>query len=263
MKGNCFSLIDTHLHWDQFPEDQMEGIVNQALQAKVEKAVAVATDPRSCLDLLQWKKRFPEFLVAGFGLHPEYHHGSQDKEQVLRLIGEHRDQIHAVGEVGLPYYRLREEERYCPPERESIRRLEEFLRIARDLDLPVILHAVHTMAAPVLDALLKIGVKRGVFHWLKAPKDVVDAILKANFYISVTPEVCYRERDQELVKQVSLDSLLLETDAPWPYHGLFKGQTSEPSWILESAKEVAAIKGIEVQTVAEKTTANARKLFAL
>ena len=246
-------LIDTHVHFDRFPEAEAEAIIRRARDAGVCRVFAVAMGEASCHSLLRWKERYPDFLEIAFGVHPEVEAGAGETERVLRLIRRHRGVIRAVGEVGLPHYSLPEGKRLVPPP-SAVKRLESFLEVARELDLPVSLHAVHAMAAPALRLLKKHRVRRAVFHWLKAPFDVVDAIVEAGYLVSVTPDVSVRERDRDLVRRVPLSSLVLETDAPWEYE---KGRPSEPAWVRRVAEEVARIKGCSLDEVGRVTTRNA------
>jgi TatD DNase family protein len=256
-----YPLVDSHVHWDQIPEEQMDEVIRRAKTAGVHMALSAATGPDSCRRLLHYQQQYPDFLRIGFGLHPEYESTSDDVRDVLRLIEKHRGHICAVGEIGLPYYCLAKEERFRPPSRSEKERLMPFLQIAAMLDLPVWLHAVHERTLPVLEMVLQAGVRRAVFHWLKAPAAIVREIVHAGFHISVTPEGCYRDRDRELIHQVPLTSLLLETDAPWSYGGPFAGRSSEPAMVVHVAKAVSEVKGLSLSQVAQVTTHNLRQLI--
>jgi TatD DNase family protein len=126
-----------------------------------------------------------------------------------------------------------------------------------------VLHAPHAAAADALDALRAAGVERAVFHWHKAPAEVTRAIVEAGHFLSVTPEVVYRERDRELVESVPLDSLLVESDAPWPYTGEFENTASGPWMAARVAEEVAKIKRLPVEETMYRLSENASRLFHL
>jgi TatD DNase family protein len=98
---------------------------------------------------------------------------------------------------------------------------------------------------------------------LKAPVDVVEELVEAGYFVSVTPEVCYRERDRDLVRRVPLGQLLVETDGPWPYEGEFRGSRTEPAMIFRAAEEIAHMKGVTIERVREILADNARRLFRL
>ena len=125
------------------------------------------------------------------------------------------------------------------------------------------LHAPHDAAFTAFEALQRHGIERAVFHWHKAPEGITRRIVAAGYFVSVTPEVVYRERDRALVGQVPLRSLLVESDGPWPYRGEFEGLASGPWLAARVAEEVAKLKEIPVDDVLTELTANACRLFEL
>ena len=105
--------------------------------------------------------------------------------------------------------------------------------------------------------------ERAVFHWHKASEDVTRAIVDAGYFISVTPEIVYRERDRELVEAVPLESLLVESDAPWQYQGEFAGMPSGPWLCARVVEEVAKIKRLPVEETMYRLSVNTCRLFDL
>jgi len=256
-------LIDTHIHLASPRYTDVAGLVAHAQAAGIGGVVAVAVDEASSRHILAMRETFPAFVCAGLGVHPERHVTDEETERVIALIRQERPRLAAIAEVGLPWYTVREE-----PDRERLivagePRLRRFLRLAKELDLAVVLHAPHNAAAPALALLDAEGVERAVFHWHKASPEVTSAIVERGYCVSVTPEVCYRERDRELVAAVPLANLLLETDGPWAYGGEFEGHPTEPTFLRRLVEEVAAIKGRPVAEMAEMTTQNATRLFQL
>jgi TatD DNase family protein len=134
---------------------------------------------------------------------------------------------------------------------------------AVDANLAVIIHAPHESADEALEILKGAGVKRAVFHWHKSDDATTRAILDAGYFISLTPEVAYRDRDQRLAKMVPLDQMLLETDGPWPYRGPFEGHPTEPAMIAKTAAAVSQVLNVSPEQIAAATTANARSLFQI
>ena len=120
-----------------------------------------------------------------------------------------------------------------------------------------------TAPPPRVEGARRSRVERAVFHWHKAPLDVTRAIVDAGHFVSVTPEVVYRERDRELVEAVSLDSLLVESDAPWPYGGEFASEPSGPWVAARVAEEVAKIKRLPVDETMYRLAVNVCRLFDL
>ena len=254
-------LIDSHIHLTSPRYPDLPGLVTRSQRAGVAGVVAAAVDEVSSHQILAMVDAFPAFVHAGLGVHPERPVSDDETERVMTLIRRERSRLVAIAEVGLPWYTVRER-----PDREALiasgePRLHRFLQLARELDLAVVLHAPHDAAARALALLRTAGVERAVFHWHKAPLEVTQAIAEQGYYISVTPETCYRTRDRELVAAVPLTNLVIETDGPWPYGGEFEGRATEPTFLGRIVDAVAAIKSLEREDVAEIITQNTLRLF--
>ena len=257
------SLVDTHIHLTSPCYTDLPGLLARAQKAGIAGVVAVAVDEASSHQILTIQRTCPTFVHAGLGVHPERLVTDAEEQRVMALVCRERPRLVAVAEVGLPWYTVRER-----PNCEALMaagepRLRRFLRLAHELDLAVVLHTPHAAAARALALLVAEGIERAVFHWHKAPPEVTRAIVERGYYISVTPEVCYRPRDRELVAAVPLANLVLETDGPWPYGGEFEGHLTEPAFLCRLLQEVAAIQGVDSDEAEEIITANALRLFQL
>jgi TatD DNase family protein len=198
------------------------------------------------------------------GFHPDWVQlGDLDLELVETQITAHHSRLVALGEVGLPWYCLEGATDAAGFMARGRQRLNRLLALAERYDLPVILHAPHGAAVGALAALKARGIERAVFHWHKAPVEVTRDIVDAGYLVSVTPELVYRERDRALVEAVPLESLLVESDGPWPYQGEFTGVRSGPWLVSRVAEEVAKIKGLPVDEVTYQISANTCQLFDL
>jgi TatD DNase family protein len=144
-------------------------------------------------------------------------------------------------------------------EREAM--LHTLMQAAVRLALPVVLHTPHTASAVALDIVQRYGPPGALFHWHKGSPETTTALCQAGYFLSVTPEVCYRERDRQLVQSVPLDNLLLESDGPWAYGGEFAGQRTTSALVARVAEEVAQLKDMPLAVIQEVTTANAYRLF--
>ncbi len=102
-----------------------------------------------------------------------------------------------------------------------------------------------------------------VFHWHKSDEATTRAILDAGFFVSLTPEVAWRERDRELARLAPLDQIVVETDGPHPHERVFPGRQTEPWMVSEAIAAIAGIKRLDREEVASATSINARNLFAL
>jgi TatD DNase family protein len=254
-------LIDTHIHLTSPRYTDLPGLVARAQQAGVAGVVAAAVDEASSHQILAILDAFPSFVLGGIGVHPERQVADDETARVIALIRRERSRLVAIAEVGLPWYTVRER-----PDRDrwiaaAEPRLRRFLRLARELDLAVVLHAPHDTAGQALALLKAEGVTRAVFHWHKAAPEVTRAIVEHGYYISVTPETCYRRRDQDLVAAVPLSHLVLETDGPWPYSGEFEGRPTEPTFLGRIVEAIATVKGTAREDVEEIVVQNTRRLF--
>lgn len=256
-------LWDVHAHLPGEAAGNVEGILQRAREHGVAGAILNGCDPASNRRVLDLCARFPGRLFPAFGLHPEREDiGAREWGEVLKQIEEHRREIVALGEVGLPYYSLREKEgadRLFQGEM----RLATLLGLAQKWGHPVVLHAPHERAARVLDLLGEFGIRKALFHWHKAPEPVTEAIISGGFSLSVTPEICYRQRDRELAARVPMAQLLAESDSPWAYGGEFQGAAGEPWMVARVAEEIAAVKGISREETARQLALNAAALFGL
>ncbi len=250
-----FFMIDSHIHLHQYDVDELETSVPTWKEAGIEKVVAVSMNWQSSIQTLTLHERFPDFVLPAIGYHPEQSLPTEEElDKLTTLIKENAQKVVAIGEVGLPYYEKSSNKQY-----EDL--LEYFVKLSVHLDLPIVLHAVHDTAERALYLLKKHEVKKAHFHWLKAPEEVVKEIVEAGYYISVTPEVCYRKRDERLVEIVPLEQLLVETDGPWSYDGPFQNVETTPLLIEEICKVLANKKGKEVEEIMIQTSQNAKKLF--
>ena len=255
-------FIDTHCHLDAAAYADLAAVCHQSEQAGVEAIVAVGTGLASNRRMLVLQQQQPAHVWAALGLHPERPDASWDEvEAVLDQLRAHRERVVALGEVGLPHYALLDGSMTVEQSRRHGALLHALVKGAVALGLPVVLHAPHAAADKALAIVRRYEPSGVVFHWHKGSPDTTAAICEAGYFVSVTPEVCYRERDRELVRATPLRNLLLETDGPWPHGGEFAGQPTTPAMIARLATEVARLKDVPLDEVREVVWENAQRLF--
>lgn len=253
-------MIDAHIHLDQYLNNHFEDELKRWREAGLKKVVAVSTSLASSYQTLELKHKYPDFVIAAIGFHPEQSIPTErEMLEWLSLLHAERSSIAAIGEVGLPHYQL--ESLGAGALEVHLGQLQQFAQLAVHERLPIILHAVHDKAALALNILRKEGIKLAHFHWLKASKETTEQILQAGYFVSLTPEVCYRTRDQELVKLVPLEQLLLETDGPWPFAGPFQELPTTPLMIKESATKVAQLKQLSTRELLAQCERNMKNLY--
>jgi len=256
-------LVDTHIHLASPKYTDLSGLISRAKGSGVIAVIATGTGPDINENTLALKTRFKNFIHCAIGLHPEspYFSSKDYISRVIENIIKWRHRIVAVGEVGLPYYSIRDSNYFDREIRKASSSLREFLELAEKEKLPVIIHAPHKSAEKALQLLRDCNIEKAVFHWHKSPLETTKKIVDEGFYISVTPEIVYEQRDRRLVENVPLSNLLLETDGPWPYENEFSGKLTEPHFVKRAAEEIAKLKDVSLFDVAEETTNNAVKLF--
>ena len=257
-------IIDTHCHLYEPAFANMQETLQTALAHDVWGVVGVGCDIDTNERTLALATANSKMVWACLGFHPDrVHLSDHDLEQVEQQVIEHHARIIGLGEVGLPWYCLQSSSDPAATMERGRERLDRLLALAGRYDLAVALHAPHGAAAGALQALKRHGIERAVFHWHKAPPDVTRDIVGAGYFVSVGPEVVYRERDRELATSVPLDSLLVESDAPWKYSGEFEGLDSGPWFAERVAEELAKIKQLPVADVMFRLSTNACRLFDL
>jgi TatD DNase family protein len=256
------ALIDVHCHLDAPAYNDLISVCQQSGQAGVNAIVAAGTGLASNTKILALQQRQPEHVWAALGLHPERLNTSwEELDAVVIQLQEQRSRVVAMGEIGLPHYALAEQRMTAEQARQREAFLHALVKAAVRLSLPVVLHAPHAAAARAFEIIRRYDPPGAVFHWHKSTPETTAAIWQAGYCISVTPEVCYRERDRQLVQAVPLTNLLLESDGPWPYGGEFTGQATTPALVARVAEEVARLKDVPLGEVQAMTNANAQRVF--
>ena len=254
-------IVDSHCHLHDPAFADVRGTVIRATEHNVWGAVAVGCDHATNERTLQAAAENVKAVWPALGFHPEWTLTRVDLEAVEAQIHANHARLVAVGEVGLPWYGLGAADDADAVRREARERLERLVDLACRYDLPVILHAPHGAAADALAILKRRGVERAVFHWHKASVEVTREIVDAGYLVSVTPDLVYRDRDREMVERVPIESLLVESDAPWQYQGEFENVTSGPWLVARVAEEVAKIKRLPVDEAMYQLTVNTCRVF--
>jgi len=249
--------IDTHCHLDYDSyDDNRDAMIQRSIKAKIVAMITIGTNIKSSEMSIKLAERFAT-VYAAVGIHPN--DCMEASEVSVKKIGElcAHQKVKAIGEIGLDYYRD-----YTPKERQ-IQFFRNQLKIAREVQLPVIIHnrQAHT---DVYNTLVEEKSKdlKGVFHSFDGDVNFLDSILAYNFHVSLTGVVTFKNANyDELIKRIPLENLLLETDSPFLAPEPFRGKRNEPSYIKYTAEKIAKVKEVSVKELAEITTANARELF--
>lgn len=264
--GDGIRMIDSHIHLDFYEQADIDCMMRELPHCGVDRVVAVSVDLASCLNVQRLYHRYPEQIVPAYGQHPERTlPPEQELDELFDFIRHHQEQMAAVGEVGLPYYSRKEAEQ--KGERFAlepyIELLEAFVQLAKELDKPIVLHAVYEDADFACDLLEKHSVSRAHFHWFKGSAKTVKRLMDNGYFISFTPDIIYKEEIRALAKMVPIEQTMVETDGPWPFEGPFRGQKTHPQMIRSVIQELASLKSLSFAETDTIVLANTEKFYAI
>ncbi|GIL12161.1 MAG: hydrolase TatD [Chloroflexota bacterium] len=259
-------MIDTHCHlnFDSYRDD-LEAVIARAAAAGVTRVIVPAIDPNTSRDILALCSRHAG-LFAAVGIHPN---SSADfTPALLKPLADMaaHPKVVAIGEIGLDYYWDKS------PKPKQFEAFESQLALAAKLALPVIIHN-REASADIMDILESwirglpdsLKTRPGVLHSFSAPADIAERALEAGFYIGFTGPITYKKADdlRAVAARVPLDRLLVETDGPFLTPTPHRGQRNEPAYIPFIVERLAALHQVTVEQMAQATTENAARLFAL
>ncbi|MBP1995301.1 Tat protein secretion system quality control protein TatD with DNase activity [Paenibacillus eucommiae] len=141
--------------------------------------------------------------------------------------------------------------------------LERFIVLSKEMNKPLVLHAVYEDADLACDLLHKYGVSKAHFHWFKGNAQTIQRMISAGYYISITPDVLYEEEIQSLASIYPLELMMVETDGPWPFEGPFAGKETLPIMIMDVIEQIAYIKQLSVEKTAAKLLSNTRQFYGV
>jgi TatD DNase family protein len=251
--------IDTHAHLT-FPEFAVDlpDVIKRAKEANLEAIVNIALDDAALKKSLALSAEYAGYIFTAAGIHP--HEASEYREsdyQKFKALAEQK-QLVAIGETGLDYhYKL------SPVETQQAV-FRQFLQLCQAVDLPAVIHS-----REAAEDTIKIireenrGKLKGVMHCFSGDSALALATLDLGFLISFTANITFPKANslREVVKEVPLDKIMIETDSPFLAPQEFRGKRNEPAYVVKVADQIAAVKGLTVAEVALQTTRNARQLF--
>lgn len=247
-------LFDTHAHLcDPAFEGDRDEVLERARRAGVGSIVAVGEDLQDARFNLALAREYPWIVRAAAGLFPTNLDLGQ-AEELERWIRRHADDLIAIGEVGLDFWKVEGEDDRAV-QREIF---ERFVLLAIELDLPLNVHSRSAGAATV-ELLLDSGVSRVQLHAFDGRASKALPAIEAGFFLSIPPSVVRSRQKQKLVRHVPLQNLLLETDSP--VLGVEPGERNEPANLTLALRAVADLKGVHPQAIAEATRDNAIRLY--
>ena len=251
-------LFDTHAHMDA---EDFAGDRQELMAALPGRGISLVMNPgcsyASSLDAIALAERY-DFVYAAVGSHPDVADEVDDA-----LIARYRElckqpKVKAIGEIGLDYH-------YEDIPRDIQKRAFRLqMELARELDLPVIVHEreAHEDGLRIVDEFPTV---KGVFHCYSGSLEMAKELVKRGWYIGFTGVLTFKNARKaiEVASSIPLDRIVLETDCPYMAPEPFRGKRNDPGKIYRMAEKLAQIRGLSVEEIRKITTENGKRLYRI
>jgi TatD DNase family protein len=251
-------IIDTHAHLylEDFQED-IEAVIARAKAENVQRVYFPAIDSSTHDRMMQLAASNTDFFQPMMGVHPCSVKENIEQELAIAEAWLSKGSFAAVGEIGLDYYW---DTSFAAQQLDAFNRQMQW---ALDRHLPVVIHTRNAIQ-DTIDAVRPFAAKglTGIFHCFSGTAAEAKQVAGMNFMLGIGGVVTYKKAGlAEALIDVPLDSLVLETDAPYLTPVPFRGKRNESSYIIHTARKLAEVKSITVEELAAVTSANAEKIF--
>lgn len=252
------NIFDVHAHYDdeKFDSDREEllkALPSMGVKAIVNASVDLATAKKA----IEFSEKYP-FMYAAVGVHPENLEGlSENYLKDLADLYVNNKKVVAIGEIGLDYY-------WDIPKEPQLKVFEEQLKLAIELDAPVVVHD-REAHADTLRILKKYKPKKVLLHCYSGSREMLKEVMSLGAYISMGGVVTFKNArvPVEVAEAVPVERLLLETDAPYLSPVPFRGKRNSSEKIAFTAERIAEIKGMDTQALIDITAKNAEEFFSI
>ncbi|MDP2696052.1 MAG: TatD family hydrolase [bacterium] len=276
------SIFDshTHVHFPAYDNDRDE-VIKRAQSANV-KMIAVGTQLSTSKSAIELAEKYPDDVWAAVGFHPSHigsttwHHDEKEQSNAepekfdaseFKKLATH-PKVVAVGECGFDYYRLvGEREDNLKNKSQQIDIFFQQVQIANEVNKPLMIHCRPSKGSD--DAYEDLLVARSqlkilpIVHFYVGSLGVTQKLLGAGFYFTFGGVITFARDYDEVIKCMPLDRILLETDAPYVAPASYRGRRNEPSYIIETARKLAEIKGIDYDDVVATVFETNKKVFGV
>jgi len=253
-------LVDSHAHLEMpdFKRD-LEQVIRRAKESGVGYIFTVGTEKKDWKRALEIADSHPS-IYAILGVHP--HNAKEIDDQTYPTLRElcRSGKVKAYGEIGLDFFRN------LSPRDIQLKGFREQIALAKEVGLPIVVHdrEAHQETLEILKSE-KVEECGGIIHCFSGDYEMAKACIDMGFHISIPGSITFKNAEgfREIVKRIPLESLLVETDAPFITPEPFRGKRNEPSYVRYTAQKVAEIKKVSFERVAEVTTENALRVYRL
>lgn len=257
-------MIDCHCHLEQNNYDKNRDEVIEKCKKELKAVITSCGHPKDFELTMQLVEQHKNFIFATAGIHPIYikEISKKEKNDFLELIKRNKERLVGIGEVGLDFdieeveFREKQKELFI-----------EFIELSKALQLPLIIHARGAFKEAV-EILEEYEVKNVLMHFFSA-KELLERIIKNDWHISVNTSLLMSKKIKKIVRDMPIERILTETDAPWLAIGEDgkikepKEKRNEPIAVRLVIEKIAEIKKLSFNTVDKQTTENAIRFFKL
>lgn len=250
-------LVDSHCHlnFPEFTSNLLEILANMEKNG-VGLALCVSVNLSDFHEIIALAESYPQ-IYASVGVHPDYADEKEPTAEKLAELADHPKVI-AIGETGLDYFRLKGDLEW------QRNRFRNHIRAAKLCGKPLIIHtreaAIDTLRIMEEEGASTVG---GVMHCFTETLEVAERAIALNFHISFSGIVTFKKATQvkEVAQKIALERVLIETDSPYLAPVPFRGKINQPAYVKHVAEEIARLRGVTEQELAEATTHNFIRLF--
>ncbi|HVZ70399.1 MAG TPA: TatD family hydrolase [Rhizomicrobium sp.] len=252
-------LVDSHCHLD-FPEfaSELDAVVQRAADAGVRVCVTIGTTLAKFPQVEAVAGKFPN-VWCSVGIHPHEAEKELLADSGPLLERAKNPKVVAIGETGLDYYYEHS------PRAEQQQNFRAHIAASRETRLPLVVHTrdAEDDTISILREEMGKGTFPGLIHCFTGTKKLAGAALELGFCISVSGIATFKKSDElrDVLKDIPLDRLLVETDAPYLAPMPHRGKRNEPAFVKNTAAVLAGLKGVSAEEIAERTTENFFRLF--
>lgn len=252
-----FEMVETHCHLDYLKEVNTTEAVEKAREKNVTKLITISVDPTNLQTVLDIADQFPN-VYCSQGIHPHNAKDWTDEVEATIRKGVTHQKVIAIGEIGLDYYYNNSE----PDIQRKVFRRQ--LELAKELDLPVIIHS-RDAEKDTIEILKEFPEVKGEIHSFTSSLDLAKYTLDHGLLLGFNGIITFKNAQgvRDAVALTPIEKILLETDSPFLAPTPFRGKENAPHFLPLVAQKVADIKSLQVSEVIEITTENATKLFSL
>lgn len=254
-------LIDTHAHMDMEEyHHNLEEVLSNAKKAGVEKIIVPGVTQKDTPRIIELIEKH-EMLYGAVAIHPSEAKDWNDTTYgYLKQCAQH-PKVVAIGETGLDYYwdkTFNEQQKFV---------FKEHIKLAIEVQKPLVVHD-REAHKDCFDILKEMEVSKHIdviFHCFSGSPEFAQECAKAGYYIALGGVVTFKNahKPKEVARIIPIDKLLLETDSPYLAPHPFRGKTNSPEYVKLVAQEIAALRNMSFEEIADATTQNAKKVFGI